>query len=373
MGAIPLVEISGEPRERGEQYGEQVRDRIAAAIAYYTELFASSAGLTWAEVCDRARLWMPLVEDFAPDVVAEMHGIAAGAGVGPLDILALNARGEIVYDQTFASMGQSEETDGCSSFALLAEASGDGHVYSGQNWDWRAGVAETTLALRIVQPPKPTIITTVEAGQVGRHGANSAGIALNANGLGGRFDNSIGVPQTFIRRKILDSARFTDAIRVAVTVRQQIAANLLLTHRDGVSIDLETTPKAHHWLYPERDLLVHTNHYRDWVPEQLKADYRPGSTSSLYRLPRLEKLLSRCRESAEPRKLIAEALSDHFGYPNALCAHPDDRLEPVHQHQTIASCVMDLTTGEFMVAAGPPCQNEFETLPWNIYDGMGVR
>lgn len=82
----------------------------------------------------------------------------------------------------------------------------------------------------------------VEAGQIGRHGANSAGIALNANGLGGRFGDEIGVPQTFIRRRILDQANFKDALQVPFSARQQIPTNLLYTHRDGVSIDLETTP-----------------------------------------------------------------------------------------------------------------------------------
>lgn len=78
---------------------------------------------------------MPLVEDFAPDLLEELRGVAEGAGTGLLDLMALNARGEIVYDRTFARMGRppqapgtagaeadaepAEAADGCSSFALL--------------------------------------------------------------------------------------------------------------------------------------------------------------------------------------------------------------------------------------------------------------
>jgi isopenicillin-N N-acyltransferase-like protein len=171
-----------------------------------------------------------------------MDGIAAGAGVTQDEILALNARGEIVRsaDSSFTAM-----QDGCSSFALLPNATGDGHVYCGQNWDWREGAESTTVMVRIVTPGRPTVIMQVEAGQVGRHGANSAGLALNANGLDGRFGTSPGLPQPVLRRLILDSASLHDALRVPFAVRQHIATNLVITHRDGIAIDLETTPVGH--------------------------------------------------------------------------------------------------------------------------------
>ena len=57
---------------------------------------------------------------------------------------------------------------------MTAEAAGDGHVYCGQNWDWRVGTKESVVMLRVEQEPKPTIVMQVEAGQIGRHGANSA-------------------------------------------------------------------------------------------------------------------------------------------------------------------------------------------------------
>jgi len=42
---------------------------------------------------------------------------------------------------------------------------------------------------------------------------NSNGLALNANGLGGRFDDSIGMPQTVIRRAVLDAHNIADALK----------------------------------------------------------------------------------------------------------------------------------------------------------------
>lgn len=156
---LPVIEISGSPLQRGRQYGEAVRPQVHAALGYYEEAFGRSAGLAWDRVTARAAHWLEPVRDYAPHLVDEMQGIADGAGVGLLDVLALNARGEVIYDKSFAQMeadgraSEEEPAEGCTSFAVHGEASGDGHVYAGQNWDWRAGVADTVVMIRIVQPP----------------------------------------------------------------------------------------------------------------------------------------------------------------------------------------------------------------------------
>jgi isopenicillin-N N-acyltransferase-like protein len=369
MTDIQFIEVSGAPRERGRQYGEAARDRITASLGFYRAALTRSSGLSWPKLIERARLWEPVVAGFAPDLLEEARGIAEGAGVDPADILVLNARGEVAYDARFADLGD----DGCSSFALVEGGAGDGHVYCGQNWDWRAGVQETLVVLRVVQPPRPTVITTVEAGQIGRQGANSAGIGLNANGLGGRFGAGVGVPQTFIRRRVLDSAHYRDALAVPFEARQQIATNLLLTHADGVALDLETTPNRHAWLSPENGVLAHTNHYEGPVPPQIADDYRPFSVDSLYRVQMLRRALRRCGDAAETTKvraLIAEGLTDHFGHPYGVCAHVGEQEpDPAQATKTILSSIVDLTSGDVLIAAGNPCEAEYRPLPWNLYDG----
>ena len=185
------------------------------------------------------------------------------------------------------------------------------------------------MLIRIVQPPKPTLIMQVEAGQIGRQGANSAGIALNANGLGGRFDDAIGLPQTVVRRSVLDQVSITDALEVLCRTRAHIASNALLTCREGFAIDLETTPAGHGWMYPTDGLLVHGNHYQAGVPAALAAGYRPMSSDSLLRVPaRRGRAAGTARRPPDPtsrRKIIRQAMSDHLGHPESLCTHPDAR------------------------------------------------
>ncbi|MDV6277791.1 C45 family peptidase [Rhodococcus erythropolis] len=382
--SIRTVEVTGNAYERGHAYGSATGDLIDDAIAYYQDAFHVQTGMRWNEVKDQAASWLRLCEQHAPDLVTELRGVADGASRDVLELMALNARGEIIYDagSRLASPypaieeDERESTDGCTSFVLTDGASGDGHMYVGQNWDWRAATQKTLVALRIVQDPLPTVIMQVEAGQIGRHGVNSAGIALNANGLGGRFDSTIGLPQTFIRRMVLNQSELPDALNVLARTTPHIAGNAVLSHSSGFSVDLEITPHGIDWIYPEDGLLVHGNHFQGRIPPQLAGRYRPVSVDSLFRVPQATKGLAAVRYAEDRPKALAQvraAMSDHLGYPESVCTHPDERRPKVRQWATVLSSCVDLTTGDYFVTNGTPCNHEYEQLPWNAFDGPASR
>lgn len=370
-----VIELSGDsPFERGIQYGAAAADLIADGIAYYRQAFQRQARLSWEEALRYVRQWEPLIQRDFPDLLEDMRGIARGAEVRFEEILALNCRGELIYDNWNRAQDPAshtrEETDGCTSFSLTDEGAGDGHVYAGQNWDWRHAVRGTVVVLRIVQPPKPTLIMQVEAGQIGRHGASSAGIALNANGLGGRFDQRVGVPQTVVRRAVLDSPTISKALDVLVHTQAHIASNALLTDRSGFTVDLETTPGAYGWEYARDGVIVHGNHYQAFVPPQLADHHRPFSSDSLLRVPQARaglRAAATAEKSVDVRTAIRSAMSDHLGHPDSLCAHPDQQLDPLDRWSTILSSCVDLTTGDYYIAGGTPCENPYELIPFNLY------
>src|SRR5207302_10543763 len=161
---LPTIELSGSHREIGRQHGEAARAQIRDSIAYYRESFKKITGLEWTEIKKNAPRWVAPIESYFPGITDEIRGIAEGAGVDFTEALALNARGELSTHNPFAA----EAEEGCSSYAILPQASGDGHVYCGQNWDWRCETAGTVILVRITQPGKPDIIMQTEAGQVGR-------------------------------------------------------------------------------------------------------------------------------------------------------------------------------------------------------------
>jgi isopenicillin-N N-acyltransferase like protein len=373
------IDISAaDARERGRQYGEAAREQIARSVAFYAESVARASGLGWPEILDRAPAWVPVIDGYLPGIVEEIRGIAEGSGHRFEEILALNSRGELTRGNPFVggrtgTADRSTDDEGCTSFAMLAQANALGRVWAGQNWDLWADTADTIVVLRIAQPGKPTIICQVEAGQVGRHGANSAGIALNANGLGAGFGSGLGVPGTFVRRKVLESWDMHDALDAIFSVRQSLSSNLLLTHRDGFAIDVESTPGRHGWMYPTEGLLVHGNHFQSFVPPQIEQSYKPFSVDSLYRTPRVEEGLSRARVDGTTEEavqtIVQTTMSDHFGHPNAVCQHVDPRRHELDRYATIVSSLVDLTTGTYRLTPGLPCSNSYQQAPWNLYDG----
>ena len=395
MSAIPLIEISGaSARERGRSYGEQARGQIDIAIEFYAQSFTRTTGLSWEQVLDRVPAWIPLIEEYLPGIMDEIDGIAEGSRHTTREILALNGRGELSRPHVFAAMEREfagggpavtgdgaggtdaatadKQEEGCSSFAVLPGANPFGHVFAGQNWDWRHRTADTVLVLRIVQPGKPTIISQVEAGQVGRHGANSAGLGLNANGIGGTFGKGLGVPGPFVRRKVLESWTMYDALSAAFRVRQGFNTNLLITHRDDFAIDVETTSGRHNWMYPTDGMIVHANHFQAGIPPQIEATYQPFAVDSLYRVPRIEAGLRRARTAQtvdEFRAAVRATMSDHFSAPNSVCCHPDPRDHELDRYSTVISSLVDLTSGEYLLTHGLPCENDYQMLPWNVYDG----
>jgi isopenicillin-N N-acyltransferase-like protein len=364
---LPLVEVSGaDARERGRAHGEAARDLVAASIEFYRGEFSRKSGLGWDDVIANVGRWNDAIEAFLPGIVEEVAGVAEGANQRLEDVLALNARGELRSGDPFALAPE------CTAFALANGVAGDGHVWCGQNWDWRSEIAGTQLMIRVEQPGKPTFVSLIEAGTVARHGASSAGLALNANGLAKPFANGLGLPQTYIRRKVLESWTMGDALEAVMSSTQILSTNMLITHRDGISIDLETTP-ARHGYEVVAGVYGHANAFEGFVPEQVRETYRPSSSDSLYRGRRVADLLRAApaaRTSEEVHALVVEALSDHLGYPNSVCNHPDDRAE--RRYQTHASLIVDLTTGEFWVAGGNPCSTAFELLPWNLYETAPV-
>lgn len=358
---IPIITVSSsDPRERGRQHGEQAGAQMDASIEFYARLFELSHRLSWRDVAERALIWKPIVEQFDADLLQEATGIAEGSGRSLGEILALNARGEMVYAQFL-------KAEGCTSFALLPSGSRSGHMFAGQNWDWRSGTRASRIVLRVEQPPKPTLTMVLEAGQLGRHGVNSTGLAIFANGL--PAGTSVpGVPQAVIRRRVLDQPAVDKALDVIFETQQQIPANVLVAHRDGFAIDVETTPRGHRWGYPSEGIITHANHYEYF----LGADYQPRlGTDSLYRSFRMREGVAAARELETADQVVAQlgrTFADTFGAPNAIAVHPDPARPEHARWETLSSSVLDLTAGAWYLADGPADSHAYRKLPWSLYE-----
>jgi isopenicillin-N N-acyltransferase-like protein len=119
------VNCSGTHYQIGHDHGTHASLHITRSLGFYSDLFQSKCRMDWAQVTAFALLYQPFLLASFPGYVAEMEGIAAGAGpgVGYADILALNVRTEIAFGAF---------SDGCTA---LSWKQGQRSVLA-QNWDW---------------------------------------------------------------------------------------------------------------------------------------------------------------------------------------------------------------------------------------------
>src|SRR5690349_21709576 len=92
---FPLIEIAGRPYERGVDYGRAASERIRRSIALYA---AQMSGMGFSSRGVRAILqdFVPSMEWYAPDLIEEMRGIAAGADCAFEEVALVNCRTEVI-------------------------------------------------------------------------------------------------------------------------------------------------------------------------------------------------------------------------------------------------------------------------------------
>ncbi len=117
------VLCSGTPYVVGYQHGAIAKLEIGRSITFYNKIFQAKCKMNWEEVKEFALKYNPYLQQHWPQYVEEMQGVAKGAGVTYLDILALNVRTEVAFGNF---------SDGCTAFSWK----GAKNSILAQNWDW---------------------------------------------------------------------------------------------------------------------------------------------------------------------------------------------------------------------------------------------
>ena len=356
---FPLVDVGGTPRQRGESYGEQARERISASVALYSGQL-DRFGFKRDDIGRFAGIFLPRLREWAPDLVEEMEGIADGAKVDISAILLVNARTEILQLARREKGIADDEPDGCTGAALLPESTRDGRLIHGQNWDWRAECADTSVVLRIRRDDGPDILTFTEAGGLARSGFNSAGIGITGNYLECDRDyRDLGIPLPFIRRRTLEAAHLAHAIKIIATTPKSGSNNMILSTAEGFAVDLECAPDETFPIYPENGLIVHANHWQSPIAlTKLREMGLRDVPDSLYRDHRVHQALLR-RNGGLTVDDLKDALFDDFGTPFAVC-RPAVRKEGGNLSATVAMIVFEPATG-IMEIAPLPAENRVFT------------
>lgn len=365
----PLIEVSGPPRERGRQYGEAARERIALGVSHYAEQLGR-AKLDRPAIEALVEEFLPSIDAFDPDYVPEMRGIAEGANRPLSDIVLLNCRTEILKlgPKRRRAEGRDTEDLDCTGIVCQPSITADGRLIHAQNWDWKVECAETSVILKIRREDGPDILTYTEAGALARSGFNSAGVAITANYLECERDYSrIGVPLALIRRKVLQNANLALAMHAVYATPKSASNNMIVSHPAGIVIDFECAPDETFQVHPEDGLLVHANHWVSPIALTKITDTGIKSTpDTLYRDLRVRDLVAPHRGRIT-RDIVKQALFDDFQTPWSVCRPPRLNLSGT-KVATVATIVMVPEQGLMEVAILPALDKTFTTYRLDMDD-----
>ncbi|KAF2188403.1 hypothetical protein K469DRAFT_566905, partial [Zopfia rhizophila CBS 207.26] len=184
----------------GIQHGQQLKTEIKRNIKVYSDMFRLTSRLDWPAVREIAKEYRENLQKLVLEIYEEIEGIAEGAELDRLDVVALNAKSEIAHGLFL---------DGCTSLGWDLKSDG---VILAQNWDWTPRVKESCVWMTVEQPGKPTIHMMVEAGLVGKIGVKSSSVGVCLNAIRAKAVDSSKLPFQVATRVCLNSTSVQEAI-----------------------------------------------------------------------------------------------------------------------------------------------------------------
>jgi isopenicillin-N N-acyltransferase-like protein len=306
-------------------------------------------------VREEATKFLSALENKHSRYVEEMRGVASGADVDFLDILALNVRTEITFGLFTGGDIPDEKIsiDGCTAFSYVP---GDGRnkgAFLGQNWDWQLEQLPNLFVCYIAQPDSeaPDIAMITEGGIIGKIGLNSRGVGVCLNAIRARGVDAPKLPIHLALRAALESP---SAAQAALQLEDEgVAGSAHILVADGQSaVGLEATVKGIKRIgADDKGLIVHSNHL---ILEHPGVDEPMWLKDSPVRLDRMRKLMSKVVADSEPTlPSLAALLEDQEGYPSGINRQ---QLEGKDTIQTLFSITMDLKVAKAAVTFGRPTE-----------------
>lgn len=354
----------------GFDHGRGGADKIRHNLDLYFRRFKNETELSKEQVFERAEKYLRVIRRVNRAYAETMEGVALGANLKLLEIVALNVRYELMYSQ-FAKIGVRpiQRTYGCTAFAAMPEVVQNRHLLMGQNWDWIPQVEG--LFLKIRNQTGPDVLCFTEAGVVGgKIGFNSSGIGLLINGLISDHDDWQRLQKPFhvTCSEILASSTLPEVLSKITRGERSCSANFLIGQQTKLGtaevVDVESAPGATCQLSPRNGVLGHTNHFTKPDVLGVKQVLDEDRQSTLHRYGRINHLLNdKTRDSQKLSMSKAEEmLTDHNGRPESVCRHENSNLPRDERYSTVVSVVIDLYSKQLRASAGSPCENGYQTL-----------
>jgi len=371
---FPILDLSGEPFERGLRHGQNARMQVSGSVRCYAALFAS-CGIDWAKAQRRATLFRDIIEGCGGGMIEELEGIAAGSGFHINEILALNCRTEILppsflgieVTNTDAARAKNAalglfDIGECTSVAVTGNRCKDGQTRVAQNWDWVGYQRQNVVGLRVMREGWPDYLTLTEAGILAKIGINEHGVAVGLNILRATNDREqLGIPVHVFQRLALDCQSVEAVLALARSLQFAASSNAILGDDTGHVTSLEYSPSGVSAIAPDQGVVTHTNHFCDLELAEKQAPL----TQMLTTEPRLECAdahVARWPDQITEEHLEALLRDESGGAFGAICRSPDPQLPPELRVESVFGVIINCSTREMLVAPDVPSRVEFERI-----------
>lgn len=361
-----MIEASGTPYEMGVQRGEQAENQIQK----YVPIFNLADTLTGLDIDEFVKEYEKDIENFSPEYIQEMKGIAKGANVPYEHILFLNM---------FLSLR-------CTTWGATGNQTKTGAAILGKNRDFTYAAYKTQIILKVNPENSHSFVALTNAGLVGMDQfLNEKGLTGVTNRVTTKKENK-GVPNHLLLRKFAENCENVEQIpQMLDKTVVGYGNNLLLAdNSNSISlIELAGGKKNYNVITPEDNIMSRTNHFITQEMLQHEAELstsgmqrkNPMGSSTLHRKARIEKLMNKHKGNINPQ--IGEDINqDHYPHEGtfSICRHGavdlkyDTNLSEMFLHMvfvysggTDASVIIQPENKIFKAAFGHPCETEYKT------------
>ena len=322
-----IVEItSNDPKERGQQHGETLRDQISEIAEIRIERMCNTSHYKRVkDVLALAHDHIPVLEKFDHNLYSELAGISAASNNSLERLIVLNH----YTDMRDISPGGHADIGGCS---IIYSPTPTG-PFLGQTWDIHESAMPYVLCLKF----KDALLFSI-AGCLGMAGVNNSGVGVTINNLSST-DAHVGVIWPALVRKILthsSAQKACDEVMQAPNGSGRHYAIGDTAHFFG--IETSGTKKKVVWDLANK-LYFHTNHCLD--PEMRKTHIIRKDSTTLERYKHLD-------EKIRTQDLSTKA---HVFLALAEVSMPLNTCMP-HSAATCGTLVLDLASRSMLACTG---------------------
>jgi len=347
---IKKYNFSGTPHEIGVQHGKALKEQIYELYADFMGRFTNAPNpATERSMLGVTNQYLDYTQQYAPELVEEMEGIAEGAEMDFEKVFFLNS-----FDELGVYLDKRETFSHCTTFLATELATKDHRTYLGQGWDMKPLFKPVIIQVNPTEGPSMLMLS--HPGIVGGGGINENGVSLIWNTLKAK-DEKAGVPVVLLIRKVLEARNLNDGLKPLLNIPKASGFNFIVGNQTG-GFNIEATATKE-YITHITNTYGHANNYEaDLLRDYEDKRYTSRVPDSFIRTGRMRQLLERHKGNID-LDVCKDILCDHANYPASICKHFTDDF--YNASETKSSILFVPEDGAMLASDGQACEAGFDT------------